>query len=129
MNEELINDNHDDYINNTNNTRSNMDLYGIDVVFQVAFFTLGFTLIFNCLNKGRQKIIDYYNKKSQLKEYMYNNNNNNNNTDNVCCICIEEFMNNDKLTELNCKHIYHTYCINEWFEKDKTCPICRHSIL
>ena len=33
---------------------------------------------------------------------------------------------NDNVTELNCKHTFHTKCIKEWLkEYDYKCPVCR----
>lgn len=44
-----------------------------------------------------------------------------------CSICSEELKENNKLSKLNCGHIFHTHCIEEWREKKKTCPLCRHN--
>lgn len=45
---------------------------------------------------------------------------------NECSVCIEEFENDDCITELPCKHIFHTSCIKNWLCREKvTCPSCR----
>jgi ATP-dependent exoDNAse (exonuclease V) alpha subunit len=40
-----------------------------------------------------------------------------------CCICLETLS--GMVTELVCKHVYHTTCITEWIKTSKTCPLCR----
>jgi hypothetical protein len=43
--------------------------------------------------------------------------------DNYCCgICFET----DNLIKLDCKHTYHTNCLNEWIKDNNTCPLCRN---
>jgi len=46
-----------------------------------------------------------------------------------CQICLIEHS--DKMTQLNCKHVFHSHCIEEWLGyqsklgRDETCPTCR----
>lgn len=42
---------------------------------------------------------------------------------NTCSICMGEFVNP---IQLECNHIFCDACISEWFQKERTCPICRH---
>ena len=42
-----------------------------------------------------------------------------------CTVCLENIEKGDKITKLDCKHIFHTDCINEWVSRDNTCPCCR----
>jgi hypothetical protein len=44
-----------------------------------------------------------------------------------CSICIDSFTGTDHRI-LECKHIFHTGCINKWLEHNSTCPICRRII-
>jgi hypothetical protein len=46
----------------------------------------------------------------------------------TCIICFELNSINNKCSILSCKHIYHSECINEWFDNSETCPICRKKI-
>ena len=54
--------------------------------------------------------------------------------DNNCSICYFEFLTDDnkrlggegKVVKLECGHIYHKKCIDAWFTKGKTCPLCRN---
>eukprot|EP00252_Welwitschia_mirabilis_P016330 TRINITY_DN3601_c0_g1_i2.p1 TRINITY_DN3601_c0_g1~~TRINITY_DN3601_c0_g1_i2.p1 ORF type:complete len:864 (-),score=166.89 TRINITY_DN3601_c0_g1_i2:167-2758(-) len=42
-----------------------------------------------------------------------------------CCICQEEYQENEELGRLNCKHSYHTSCIRQWLLQKNQCPICK----
>lgn len=39
----------------------------------------------------------------------------------MCLICRDNFANDDRVSVLPCKHIYHEYCYNH----SKRCPYCR----
>ena len=45
-----------------------------------------------------------------------------------CAICMEDVEVGRKMVRLGCKgqHTFCQICIEEWFTKQKTCPICRH---
>ena len=47
-----------------------------------------------------------------------------------CMICINKYDENETIYQLPCNklHCFHTCCLNKWFEKHNTCPICRHII-
>ena len=42
-----------------------------------------------------------------------------------CCICLDELDNGSSTRQLQCGHMYHTACIDEWLKKFFTCPYCR----
>ena len=46
---------------------------------------------------------------------------------NVCIICREEMVSRCK--KLPCNHIFHTTCLQSWFQRQQTCPTCRMDIL
>ena len=47
----------------------------------------------------------------------------------TCTICRDTFVEGDSIRQLNqCKHYYHTNCIDTWFEEHHTCPHCRQDI-
>ena len=46
-----------------------------------------------------------------------------------CVICMEIFKENEKIRKLKCLHIFHLNCIDEWFEHNKNCPICKKDII
>jgi hypothetical protein len=47
-----------------------------------------------------------------------------------CPVCIETFGTTPltELLQLPCRHRYHSNCINSWFERRDTCPLCRISL-
>lgn len=45
-----------------------------------------------------------------------------------CPICQIDFSSGDMYRNLPCKHKFHSYCIDKWFEGHITCPICRANI-
>ena len=46
-----------------------------------------------------------------------------------CCICLEEFKENDDLiTAEGCNHIYHMNCMAKWRVMKNTCPKCRTKV-
>eukprot|EP00245_Coleochaete_scutata_P002608 TRINITY_DN1351_c0_g1_i1.p1 TRINITY_DN1351_c0_g1~~TRINITY_DN1351_c0_g1_i1.p1 ORF type:complete len:266 (+),score=40.29 TRINITY_DN1351_c0_g1_i1:526-1323(+) len=48
----------------------------------------------------------------------------------VCVICLADFESKDTLRQLpECCHAFHVDCIDQWFDKHTTCPICRMSLL
>ena len=47
----------------------------------------------------------------------------------TCVICLENYEKEDKITTLECNHIFHHQCIVSWVENDNTCPLCRVTLL
>ena len=47
-----------------------------------------------------------------------------------CSICVEP-LNNSFAIKLNCDHIFHDKCLQEWLKKSKNkdCPLCRMKII
>ena len=42
-----------------------------------------------------------------------------------CSICLENLENHQYIKLVNCKHIFHKSCIDEWTKNHNTCPLCR----
>ena len=42
-----------------------------------------------------------------------------------CTICRERFQSNSIIRKLQCGHIFHIGCIDQWFENNVRCPVCR----
>lgn len=51
------------------------------------------------------------------------------NQNETCTICLELLKKNDIISTLNCNHRYHHVCIKKWTEKERTCPLCRVTLL
>jgi hypothetical protein len=45
-----------------------------------------------------------------------------------CSICFEDFVSNDKVMLTECKHLFHTTCMENWFKQKMNCPICRKTL-
>ena len=45
---------------------------------------------------------------------------------NTCAICLE--TDKDRNIQLNCGHIFHEKCIDEWTRIKPICPLCRCKI-
>ncbi|ELQ76781.1 putative E3 ubiquitin ligase [Trachipleistophora hominis] len=45
-----------------------------------------------------------------------------------CSICLAEYNMNDKIKILPCNHHFHLNCIDEWFNIDDICPLCKKPI-
>lgn len=47
----------------------------------------------------------------------------------VCSICQENFSVGEQVRILtHCNHRFHVLCIDNWFERNVHCPLCRHDI-
>lgn len=44
-----------------------------------------------------------------------------------CSICLCNLY-KEKIIILECSHVYHINCIQEWLLKSRTCPLCRFHI-
>lgn len=51
--------------------------------------------------------------------------NNNNSITSTCAVCYIDFELGEEVSELHCRHIYHSPCISKWQGYGDTCPICR----
>jgi hypothetical protein len=45
-----------------------------------------------------------------------------------CSICTDNYDKKEDVAVLNCGHIYHPNCINEWGKYKPNCPICKADI-
>lgn len=47
----------------------------------------------------------------------------------TCSVCMDIFKYGDKVKELkNCKHAFHSKCIDKWLENENKCPICKQGV-
>ena len=46
-----------------------------------------------------------------------------------CPICLQEYEEGDKCCVLPCKHNFHDECIRTWTNVNRTCPLCRLSLV
>jgi hypothetical protein len=45
-----------------------------------------------------------------------------------CSICTDKYDKNEEVSVLDCGHIYHPKCINEWGKYKPSCPVCKAEI-
>ncbi|KAJ1493388.1 hypothetical protein T484DRAFT_1929193 [Baffinella frigidus] len=43
----------------------------------------------------------------------------------ACTICLEAFRAGGRATQLVCKHLFHSDCIERWLADHAVCPLCR----
>lgn len=48
--------------------------------------------------------------------------------DEKCIICQYEFKESDNIKILECHHIFHIECLDEWLKIQKICPFCKSEI-
>jgi hypothetical protein len=41
-----------------------------------------------------------------------------------CVMCLVDYCAGDTVRVLNCRHVFHTHCIDEWLQRNRTCPCC-----
>jgi hypothetical protein len=46
----------------------------------------------------------------------------------VCSICTQEFILNEEVAILSCRHMFHPDCIRLWMNRQRSCPFCRHDL-
>lgn len=46
-----------------------------------------------------------------------------------CSICLESFIEGDKLICLPCEHTFHSDCLDPWVQTCGDCPYCRKVII
>ena len=49
--------------------------------------------------------------------------------ENACAICLNEMVVGEEARILQCKHLFHKQCVDEWLRVNATCPTCRMSVL
>jgi len=42
-----------------------------------------------------------------------------------CAVCLESFVGGKSVTQLKCRHVFCTGCIEKWLASSVTCPCCR----
>ena len=116
------------FLSNDYSFNANIDTIDISISFRE--FAVFLAVLF-CLVQIIQKLW----KIIQLKKcsFIQNIKFDENMEDQNCSICLEEFNTNDKISVLQCRHIYHRNCIFDWVKsqhdkKNTRCPNCNSNI-
>ncbi|BFF89677.1 E3 ubiquitin-protein ligase RNF13 [Drosophila madeirensis] len=100
------------------------------ILIGLCFLIMVIYMIYKCIREQR-RLRRHRLPKSMLKKLpvlRYTKNNANNKYD-TCVICLDEFVEDDKLRVLPCFHPYHTHCIDPWLtENRRVCPICKRKV-
>lgn len=46
-----------------------------------------------------------------------------------CSICLAEYVQDERLIMLPCRHVYHRTCVTEWLLGHTQCPLCKQDVL
>ncbi|EEB10883.1 sperizin, RING finger protein, putative [Pediculus humanus corporis] len=97
------------------------------VLIGFCFFVILFFLIVKYF-KDRRRQRRYCLPKSSLKKITVHKFKKNDPYE-ICAICLEEYVENDKLRVLPCSHAYHSKCIDPWLtKKRRVCPVCKRKV-
>ena len=83
------------------------------------------------MNAAMEESLNFYNtqeKKPNIKLNVKSNRATLRLAKDMCVICNSNFIVNETVTKLKCKHILHTDCIAEWIKYKAECPICRAKV-
>jgi hypothetical protein len=58
-------------------------------------------------------------KKSKIVNHVYHI---------TCAVCTDQFKENDIVSDLPCKHLFHPGCLEPWLITNNTCPVCRYDL-
>jgi len=45
-----------------------------------------------------------------------------------CCICLADFEKEQDVRELDCRHLFHKVCVDEWLRRNHNCPLCKNTV-
>jgi len=48
--------------------------------------------------------------------------------DEECCLCLDEYKDEEEVLELHCRHVFHEACLGPWLVKSLTCPMCKRDL-
>ncbi|KAH8388253.1 hypothetical protein KR093_001913 [Drosophila rubida] len=100
------------------------------ILIGLCFLSMIVYMIYKCIREQR-RLRRYRLPKSMLKKLpvlRYTKNNTNIKYE-TCVICLDDFVEDDKLRVLPCSHPYHSHCIDPWLtENRRVCPICKRKV-
>uniref|UniRef100_A0A1A9X5R4 RING-type E3 ubiquitin transferase n=1 Tax=Glossina brevipalpis TaxID=37001 RepID=A0A1A9X5R4_9MUSC len=99
------------------------------ILIGLCFLIMIFYMIYKCIREER-RLRRYRLPKRMLKKLpILKYTKNSDLAYDTCVICLDEFVEGDKLRVLPCKHPYHSDCIDTWLTENKRdCPICKRKV-
>lgn len=93
----------------------------------VCLFVMLMILVIKCIRDRRQRqrhrLPTRLLKQLAIKKYRKGDH------PDVCAICLDDYVENEKLRVLPCSHTYHSKCIDPWLtESRRTCPVCKRKV-
>jgi len=88
------------------------------------------TTITNTVNEKYSEKEENNDIINNIPSFLFNINNNevNNETPCNCIVCICDIEDNDECKKLDCGHMFHIGCIDNWLRRTLECPMCRNVI-
>ena len=96
-------------------------------IYYILFFSILICFALTKCQTYYEYILKLFYRK-RLKHIKYKDTMN----DSQCTICIEEFLLNEKICILECKHMFHINCLDDWITTKKAnvkCPNCNSNIV
>lgn len=100
------------------------------IVIIVCLFLMVSFLIFQVIKcaRDRRKLQRHRLTSRQLKQLLTTRYTKNSQYD-TCAICLEEYIEGERLRILPCRHGYHLRCIDPWLTKSRRiCPVCKGKV-
>ncbi|GAX82721.1 hypothetical protein CEUSTIGMA_g10147.t1 [Chlamydomonas eustigma] len=47
-------------------------------------------------------------------------------TKRTCAVCLEDYVEGEKVRVLPCLHRFHMQCVDQWLSTRRLCPVCKH---
>ncbi|XP_046392201.1 E3 ubiquitin-protein ligase RNF13-like [Ischnura elegans] len=100
------------------------------IVVGICFMVMMIIMIVKCvkerLHARRHRLPSSSLKKIPVLKFKKNDPSN---TFDTCAICLEDYLDGDKLRVLPCAHAYHCKCIDPWLTCNRrVCPMCKRKV-
>ncbi|XKL60743.1 hypothetical protein PGB90_007800 [Kerria lacca] len=97
------------------------------VVVAVCFITMITFMVCKCI-RDRRRAMRHRLPTSSLRKIPIQKFSKGSSYD-TCAICLDDYIEGEKLRILPCSHAYHTKCIDPWLTRNRrVCPICKRKV-